>query len=93
MWDNSFQGNRRDLVTNNLQNIMLHILRPLAAFLVTKTHQSGDNTWQLAPFFNFFEFTATPSFHEQLKTQFQSASQGNSELASLRPFVDGLIAV
>jgi len=93
MWDVKFEGNRRDLVTNNLQNIMLHVLRPLAAFLVGKTYVQDDETFNLAPFFNFFEFNETSSCHQQLKAECEKAVQVDPKLQGLQLVVDRLIEV
>lgn len=97
MWEEGLTAEyRRDLVTNNLQNIMLYILRPLAAFLVGQTYVDKKGIeWKLAPFFNFFQFEEgeEPSRLEQLKKSCEEAVKKAAELQSLQSVIDGLIAV
>jgi len=97
MWDSGFDRKTRPaLVTNNLQNIMLHVLTPLANFLSTQTLTIKGKDFTPAPFFNFYKFDDTKNCHQQLKDKIAEAVEafdGHETLKKVQSVIDALVAV
>jgi hypothetical protein len=92
MW--TYDGpSRGRLVTNNIMNLMLTVLRPLALFLVAQPIQDGKNA---APPFNLYKFDENNSAFEQLKSLTSDALKSYPNAAELKPverFVNELIDI
>jgi hypothetical protein len=90
VWDPRVDANTRSkLVANNLRNIMSNILRPLATFLTEQSY--GD--FQLAPFFNFYEFKTSPTCQVQLQSEMDKAVTNFPELVNIGNVVKNLVPV
>ena len=89
MW--TYDGaSRGRLVTNNMMNLMLNIIKPLSLFLVQQKLKNGN----AAPPFNLYKFDEKPSAFEQLKNLTNDALKeysGNKELTTVKSFVDALL--
>ena len=90
MW--TYDGaSRGRLVTNNMMNLMLNIIKPLSLFLVKQKLENGKNA---APPFNFYKFDGEMSAFEKLKELTNDALQeyiGNKDLIAVKSFVDALL--
>ncbi|KAG8772121.1 hypothetical protein FRC15_002960 [Serendipita sp. 397] len=70
MWDPAFPD-RDSLITNNLRELMVKIMRPLAEFLV---HEKDSNDQCFAPLFRFYDFSKSEeTCHDQLKDLMKEA--------------------
>ncbi|KAG8829034.1 hypothetical protein FRC18_009636 [Serendipita sp. 400] len=70
MWDPAFTD-RDSLITNNLRELMVKIMRPLAEFLV---HEEDSNDQCFAPLFRFYDFPKSErTCHDQLKDLMKEA--------------------
>jgi len=92
MW--SYDGpSRGRLVTNNIMNLMLTVLRPLALFLVAQPLRNGKNA---APPFNFYKFDKCSSSYEQLRaltSEALKAYPNATELTTVDRAVNDLIDI
>lgn len=98
MW--TYGGDQRGrLVTNNIMNLMLTIMKPVALFLVTKPLDNNPSLHAAAPF-NLYEFQegSAESALAQLKrlfseaiAQFPEAAEG--PLRGVQRAVDNLIDI
>ncbi|KAF8810822.1 hypothetical protein BYT27DRAFT_7091051 [Phlegmacium glaucopus] len=94
VWDPSIGATKRsELVTINMRNIMLNVLRPLATFLTKQQYKKGEITYQLAPFFNLYEFGNSESCHKQLLDQMKMVAVKFPELVGVKDVVAKLVAV
>jgi len=73
---------RGRLVTNNIMNLMLTVLRPFALFLVTQPLKDGKNA---APPFNLYKFDEKSSAFEQLKVLTSEALNAYPNATELKP--------
>jgi len=81
MW--TYDGpSRGRLVTNNIMNLMLLVLKPLALFLVTLPVKDNKNA---APPFNLYKFSEEGSAFEQLNARTRAALKAYPNATELKP--------